>query len=69
MVKTPEWKMVYNRRTAIERLNSRLKAFRRLDSVRVRGRFKVRIHVMLAIVVVQAQALATGCRNSVRKVA
>ena len=68
-IKTPEWKRIYNCRTAIERLNGRLKAFRRLDSVRVRGRWKVTVHVLLSIIVCQAQALATGCRASVRKVA
>lgn len=67
--KTPEWKAIYNRRTAIERLNGRLKAHRRLNSVRVRGRFKVGLHAMLSVVVCQALALATGCRASVRKAA
>ena len=65
----PEWRELYRRRVSIERLNGRLKAHRRLNSVRVRGRFKVRIHVMLSVIVLQAQALATGARDSVRKVA
>ena len=69
VIKTPEWNHVYNMRTSVERLNGRLKGFRKLDSVRVRGRFKVRIHAMLSIIVCQANALATGCRVSVRKVA
>ena len=64
--KTMEWKAIYNRRTAIERLNGRLKGFRKLDSVRVRGRFKVRVHAMMSVIVCQAQALATGSRASVR---
>lgn len=68
-VKTPEWKAIYNRRVSIERLNGRLKDFRRLDHVNVRGRFKVRVHAMLSVLVCQAQALATGSRQSVRKVA
>lgn len=68
LVKTPEWRAIYNKRTAIERLNGRLKAHRRLNSVRVRGRFKVRVHVMMSVIVCQAQALATGSRNSVRGV-
>lgn len=68
-VKTAEWKMIYNRRTAIERLNSRLKGHRRLDSVRVRGRGKVLVHALLAVIVCQAQAVATESRASVRKVA
>ncbi len=67
--KTPEWKAIYNRRTAAERVNSRLKGHRRLNDVRTRGRFKVYIHAMLSVMVMQAQALATGCRQSVHKVA
>lgn len=69
LVKTPEWTLIYNKRTSIERLNGRLKSHRRLDAVTVRGRFKVRVHAMLSIIVCQAQALATGSRQSVRKVA
>ncbi len=66
--KTPEGKAIYNKRTAVERLNGRLKGFRKLNDVRVRGRFKVRIHAMMSVIVCQAQALASGCRDSVRKV-
>ena len=69
LVKTPEWKAIYDKRTAIERLNGRLKGFRKLNSVRARGRFKVRIHAMLSVIVCQALALATAKRISVRKVA
>lgn len=67
--KTEEWKAIYNRRSALERLNGRLKGFRKLDSVRVRGKMKVRVHAMMSIIVCQAQALATDSRASVRKVA
>ena len=67
--KTAEWKMIYNRRVAIERLNGRLKAHRKLNHVRVRGHLKVGVHAMLSNIVVQAQASATGTRASVRKVA
>ena len=66
---TAEWKMIYNRRTSVERVIGRLKGHRRLNSIRVRGRFKVRIHAMMSTIVMQAQALATDCRASVRKVA
>ena len=69
LVKTPEWKTIYNKRTAVERLNGRLKAHRKLNYVRVRGRSKIRIHAMLSVIVCQAQALATRSKNSVRKVA
>ena len=67
--RTREWNAIYNRRQAVERLNGRLKAHRRLNSLTVRGRFKVRVHAWLSIIVCQAQAVATGSRNSVRKVA
>ena len=67
--KTREWKAIYKRRVSIERLNGRLKGHRRLNHVNVRGRFKVRVHAMLSILVCQAHALATGSRQSVRKVA
>ena len=69
--KTADWKMIYNRRSSIERLNGRLKAFRKLNHVRVRGRFKVRIHVMLSVIALQARALAfpLQMRECVRAVA
>ena len=35
-----------------------LKAFRKLNDVRVRGRFKVRVHAMLSIIALQARAVA-----------
>ncbi len=56
---------------AIERLNGRVKAFRKLNHVRVRGRFKVRVHVMLSAIVLQARALAfpAQMRECVRPVA
>ena len=35
---TAEWKMIYNRRTSVERVLGRLQAHRKLDAIRVRGR-------------------------------
>jgi hypothetical protein len=55
---TPEWKALYRQRTAVERLNARLKMHRKLDHVRVRGRFKVRVHALMSVIVLQARALA-----------
>ena len=49
--KTEEWKAIYNRRTAVERLNGRLKGFYKLNDVRVRGISKVRLHSLMASVV------------------
>jgi hypothetical protein len=47
------------------------KAFRKLNHVRVRGRFKVRVHVMLSVIALQARALAfpAQMRECVRAVA
>ena len=66
---TAEWKMLYNRRTSVERVLGRLQLHRKLDTIRVRGRFKVRIHAMMSTIVYQAQALATGSLVQVRKAA
>ena len=54
----PEWKEVYNRRGAVERLNGRLKGFFSLDHIRVRGSMKVGAHALLSIIALQARALA-----------
>ena len=67
--RTREWNAIYSRRQSVERFNGRLKAHRRLNNLTVRGRFKVRVHAWLSIIVCQAQAVATGSKNSVRKVA
>lgn len=67
--KNAAWSAVYGRRTAIERLNGRLKAHRKLNHVRVRGRHKVLLHALLSTIALQAHALATGTRACVRAVA
>jgi len=59
---TLEWKSIYSHRSAIERLNGRLKAFFKLDAIRVRGRMKVQVHATMAILVLQARALAFPSR-------
>ena len=64
-----ERELLFGRRFVTEPLNGRLKAHRRLDSVQTRGIMKLRLPGMMAIVVCQAQALATESRASVRKVA
>jgi hypothetical protein len=52
------WREIYKQRTAIERVNGRLKGFFALDDVRVRGRQKVKIHAHMAVIALQARALA-----------
>ncbi len=55
---TEEWMNLYNRRTAIERVNSRLKYERRLDCHYFCGLNKIRLHCSLAILSLLAGALA-----------
>jgi hypothetical protein len=47
--KTDEWRAVYKTRTAIERLNGRLKGFYKLNDLRVRGHMKVAVHALMAV--------------------
>ncbi len=65
---TAMWQAIYNRRTSAERVFSRLKTHRKLNYIRVRGIRKVRIHCLLSLIVVQAQALATGSISLARSV-
>ncbi|MFC1990417.1 transposase [Chloroflexota bacterium] len=55
---TPEWQLIYNQRTAVERVFSRMKSHRRLNNVTVRRRRKVSVHSLLPVIVTQAMALA-----------
>jgi transposase len=64
-VETNEWKALYNRRSAVERLNARLKCYRRLNNVTVRCIHKVTVHCFLSLIVVQAQALYSALNNQI----
>ncbi len=55
---TPRWQLIFNRRTAVERVFGRLKDHRRLNNITVRHRRKVTVHSLLPIIVTQAMALA-----------
>jgi transposase len=65
---TPHWQFIYNRRTCTERLFSRLKGHRKLNCIRVRGIRKVYLHCLMSIIVSQAHAIASGLRETVRRV-
>ena len=65
---TEEWKSLYNRRTAIERVNARLKCYRRLNNVTVRRIQKVTVHCFLSLIVVQSQALYSALNNQLSSV-
>lgn len=55
---TPEWQLIFNRRTAIERVFSRMKNHRRLNNITVRHLRKVMVHSLIPVIVTQAVALA-----------
>lgn len=55
---TPEWQALYNKRTSVERVFSRLKETRRLERHCLRGLAKISLHAMLSVLVLQADALA-----------
>jgi len=55
---TNEFKELYQKRTAIERVNSRLKDKRRLDSHCLRGLQKLALHCTLSVIAMNAMALA-----------
>jgi len=53
------WQKQYNKRTAVERVNSRLKEFAKLDNLKVRGLAKIQLHGLLGMMAVQAKAVAS----------
>ncbi len=55
---TPEWQLIFNRRTAVERVFGRMKNHRRLNNISVRRLRKVSVHSLIPIIVTQAMALA-----------
>ena len=55
---TPEWQLIFNRRTAVERAFGRMKNHRRLNNITVRRCRKVTVHSLIPVIVTQATALA-----------
>jgi transposase len=55
---TKEFDNIYSRRTAVERVNSRLKDKRRLDAHCTRGFDKINLHCTLSVLAMNAMALA-----------
>lgn len=60
---TKKWKRLYKRRTAVERVNSRLKSHFLIDDLRVQGIAKVQVRVTLGLLVMLAGALAMARRS------
>lgn len=60
---TKKWQRVYNKRSAVERVNSRLKEHLLLDELRVRGLTRVRVRITLSLLVMVGAALAMAQRE------
>lgn len=65
---TLQWLDLYSHRTAVERINSRLKCERRLDSHFFRGLGKVEFHCALAILSLLIGALVKAQRGELEDV-
>lgn len=63
---TKQWSRLYKQRTAVERVNSRLKEVLILDDLRVRGVQKVKVRVGLNLLVMLAIAVAMAERNRLK---
>jgi hypothetical protein len=64
---TRKWRRLYRRRTAVERVFSRLKSHLLLDALRVRGLAKVRVRVTLSTLVLLAAAPGMAQRQRWRE--
>ena len=69
-----EWKSLYARRTAVERVFGRLKEHRRLEQHCYRGLTKLETHCLRSVLTLQAKALvqveaSEGLRDCLRKAA
>ncbi len=65
---SPEWQAIYRQRVAAERVNSRLKEELGLKLIKVRGQWRVEVHVALALITMLAVAL-TAALNGKRELA
>jgi len=63
-----EWDTLYNLSGSVERVFGRLKGFRALDCVTLRGLEKVDLHCLLSVIVMQAMALGNAKRDALGEV-
>lgn len=63
-----QWNEIYSKRSAIERVNSKLKEHRRLDSHCHRGLSKIRLHCLMSVLSLAITALAEANANHVERV-
>lgn len=60
---TKKWQRIYNKRSAVERVNSRLKGHLLADDLRVRGLAKAKVRLTLSLLVMLGAALAMAHRE------
>jgi len=63
------WQKLYDKRTSVERCNSRLKEYLNLDNVRSKGIKKVKLHALLNCITLVAGTIAINSGKSLNKAA
>jgi hypothetical protein len=61
--------MQYDKRTSVERCNSRLKCYLNLDNVRSKGIKKVKVHALLNCIALISGTIAVNTVKSINKAA
>ena len=61
------WQKLYDKRTSIERCNSRLKKYLNLDNVRSKGINKVKVHALLNCITLIAETIVVNLGKSLNK--
>lgn len=64
-----EWKKLYDKRTSVERCNSRLKKYLNLDKNRFKGIQKVKIHALFNCIALIAGTTAVNSTKSLKNTA
>ena len=59
-----EWKNQYDKRTAVERCNNRLKEYLNLDNIRSKGIKKTKVHALLNCIALVAGTIAVNMKKS-----
>jgi hypothetical protein len=64
-----KWQKQYDKRTSVERCNSRLKGYLNLDNIRSKGIKKVKVHALLNCIVLLAGTISLNTNKSLSKAA
>lgn len=66
---TTDWRLEYNKRTAVERCNSRLKCNLNLDNIRSKGIKKAMLHAILNCITLVAGTIAVNSKRALSQAA